>query len=211
LLTILEIDLSYQAKLDNIMKLLFIPLILQTIMAKTTSSYHLRSRNIKENSARNTNVTTPSLEQTSEVKDFVTLECNEFLHVAYCNPWSSHFGTDDVHTSRIIIQCGECILMDHPGDMLVLEDGIDIHGKLVFPENNGKLTVKSPFVTVQGELEIHATNKVLDGDFRYKFEMTGEESHYLEPIEENADACKGKKCKVGKKVIVVAGGKINGE
>ena len=126
--------------------------------------------------------------------------------------WSKHFGMDSIHTAPITIPCGKCIEMDYSGDLLVLEKGIVIHGKLVFPESNNRkpLTIQTPHIIVQGELHMHASNKAVDGHFAYKFELNGNNETQLQPIEENHDVCQEIKCNVGKKVITVAGGKING-
>jgi len=58
---------------------------------------------------------------------------------------------------------------------------------------------------------MHATNKAVDGRFAYKLELTGENDTHLQPIDNNYGVCQIEaKCNVGKKVIAVAGGKING-
>ena len=150
----------------------------------------------------------------SGVMDFVPLLCNHALDAIPCKMWSEHFGMDSIHTAPITIPCGSCIEMNYPGDLLVFEQGIDIQGKLVFPESNSSkaLTIQTPHIIVQGELHMHATNKAVDGQFAYKLELTGENDTHLQPIDNNYGVCQIEaKCNVGKKVIAVAGGKINGK
>jgi len=150
----------------------------------------------------------------SGVMDFVPLLCNHALDATPCKMWSQHFGMDSIHTALITIPCGSCIEMDYPGDLLVFEQGIDIQGKLVFPESNSSkaLTIQTPHVIVQGELHMHATNKAVDGHFAYKLELIGDNDTQLQPIDNNDGVCQeARKCNVGKKVIAVAGGKINGK
>lgn len=141
-----------------------------------------------------------------ETADFVPLACNSNLSTSTCNSWSVKFGVAAIQSKRVIIGCGECITMDHPGPSLTLLDGLDIQGKLVFP-NNYKLEVKSPLILVQGELEMQA-NKPVDGKPSIKFLMTSDSVQYFTPIGVNANACSGS-CAAGKKAIVVAGGKVN--
>ena len=80
--------------------------------------------------------------------------------------------------------------MNHPGPTLTLQDGIDIQGKLVFPNSNVNLVVNTPLI---------------------RFVLTGGNEQSFTPIGSNANACGGGKCSVGKKSFTVAGGKMNGE
>jgi hypothetical protein len=97
--------------------------------------------------------------------------------------------------------------MDLPDDTLDLTGGLDIQGKLVFPDGY-KLTVNAPFVRVQGELHMTST-KIPNGQEDVKFVLTGtnEDLTKFTPTDNNAEACDGE-CSVGKKPIVVAGGKL---
>lgn len=97
--------------------------------------------------------------------------------------------------------------MNHPGPTLTLQDGIDVQGKLVFP-NNYKLVVNTPLLVIQGELEITSA-KPVDGVPSIKFVLTGGNEQSFTPIGQNANACGGGKCSVGKKSFTVAGGKLN--
>lgn len=140
--------------------------------------------------------------------DFIPLACNN--QYAPCIPWTAKFGTKSEHNVRLFVDCGECIVMDHPGPFVVLGDGIDIRGKLqiIRKENDSAVTIKSTMVNVQGELEMSAT-KAIDGKPLIKFIMEGEENKSFTPIQENSEACGGSDCSVGKKAITVAGGKVD--
>lgn len=142
--------------------------------------------------------------------DFVPLSCNSNLASASCSTWTSRFGSGATVSSRIIIPCGQCITMNHPGPTLTLQDGIDIQGKLVFPNSNVNLVVNTPLVVVQGLLDMRAT-KPVDGTPLIRFVLTGGSEQSFTPIGSNANACGGGKCSVGKKSFTVAGGKMNGE
>ena len=141
--------------------------------------------------------------------DFAPLTCNNNLAAATCLSFSDTFGDDAVQTERVIIDCGTCITMDHPGPTLSLLDGIDIRGKLVFP-NRYKLTMESTIIAVQGELEMTSVKQV-NGKPDVVFVMTGEQDTFFEPHGSNSEACDGDLCKAGKKAIVVAGGKVTGK
>ena len=140
--------------------------------------------------------------------DFTPLACNN--QYTPCIPWTTKFGTKSEHNVRLFVDCGECIVMDHPGPVVVLGEGIDIRGKLqiIKNENDPTLTIKSTMVNVQGELEMSAT-KTVDGKPLITFIMEGEKSMSFTPIQENSGACGGSECSVGKKAITVAGGKVN--
>lgn len=101
--------------------------------------------------------------------------------------------------------------MDHPGPILTLSGGIDIHGKLLFPDSNTyKIEVRTPLIAVQGELEMISSSKAVDGTPLVKFLMTGDADQTYTPVGENALACGGGgTCNAGKKAVVVAGGKMN--
>jgi hypothetical protein len=141
--------------------------------------------------------------------DFVPLSCNSNLASATCSTWTSRFGSGATMSSRITIPCGQCITMNHPGPTLTLQDGIDIQGKLVFPNTNVNLVINSPLIVVQGLLEMQATKSV-DGTPLIRVVLTGQNDQTFTPIGSNANACGGGKCTVGKKAFIVAGGKLNG-
>jgi hypothetical protein len=142
--------------------------------------------------------------------DFVPLSCNANVASTSCGTWTSRFGSGATVSSRIIIPCGQCITMNHPGPTLMLQDGIDIQGKLVFPNSNVNLIINTPVVVVQGLLDMRAS-KPVDGTPSIRFVLTGENEQTFTPIGSNANACGGGKCSVGKKSFTVAGGRLSGE
>ena len=99
--------------------------------------------------------------------------------------------------------------MDLSAPNLDLLGGLDIQGKLVFPDRY-KLTLKAPYVRVQGELQMTST-KIPNGEPDVKIVLTGtdEELTKFIPADSNSEACADDDCSVGKKPIVVAGGKLN--
>jgi len=143
-----------------------------------------------------------------EIRDFVPLGCNANIGTAVCESWTSKFGTNDEHSNRITIDCGQCITMDHGGETLSLLDGLEIYGKLVFPDGY-KLEVETTMLSVQGELEMTAL-KPVDGSPQVIFTMIGDDDETFTPIGENIEACDGERmCSTGKRGIVVAGGRVN--
>ena len=144
-----------------------------------------------------------------EITDFIPLACNVNLDVTPCVTWSSKFGVAGTQSRRITIPCGECVTMDHTGNILTLNGGMDIHGKLEFPDNDHAIEVVSTMIAVQGELHITST-KPVDGKPLVTLTMIGQEPMTFTPIGENANKCDRKAvCDAGKKAIVVAGGKVD--
>ena len=162
----------------------------------------------RKNVTKSTNVIIRNLEVPVDgMRDFVPLSCNSNLAKASCKSWSSTFGTSTSFSTRVTVPCGQCVRMDLQGGRLTLQQGIDIVGKLVFPDGY-KIDLSASIISVQGELEMKAS-KTVDGVPDIKFTMIGNVEKSFVPVGENALACNGAKtCNVGKKVIVVAGGKV---
>ena len=99
------------------------------------------------------------------------------------------------------------VTVDHVGP-LTLSAGLDIQGKLVFPDG-AQLLLRAPYVRVQGELHMYST-KTPNGDPDLKFVITGSDEEVTKfiPADNNGGACGGVPCEVGKKPFVVAGGKL---
>ena len=105
--------------------------------------------------------------------------------------------------------------------LLELLGGIDIHGKLVFPDagysSNHTLSISTTMMIVQGELSMSSITKPINGRPHIHITMIGHDvNQTFTPIDNNARACAigtnstvTASCKVGKKSIVVAGGKVN--
>jgi G8 domain len=142
------------------------------------------------------------------MRDFVTLSCNVNLATAFCASWSSTFGTSSSHSSLITIPCGKCVTMDHAAADLQLKAGIDIIGKLVFPDGY-KLNLQSSLIVVQGELQMTSTKQVTGApDVRLTMIGSGATLTFT-PAGNNVNACKNvATCTAGKKAIIVAGGKV---
>ena len=161
---------------------------------------------------RSSNVTTYETSASRKLQvqnDFKPLLCNSGLTSATCKTWSTVFGTGNVHTNRVYIPCGQCITMNHAGTSLDLRGGIEIVGKLVIP-NKAKINIVTTTVIVQGELQM-TSSKPVDGKPDVKFTLTGSDDIKFTPIDRNANACNGATtCSVGKKSIIVAGGKLSG-
>ena len=146
--------------------------------------------------------------QVDGMKDFVPLACNANLASEPCSSWTSMFTTATSFSERIVIPCGKCITMDVVGGTLELSGGLDVIGKLVFPDGY-KLNLVSNMIAVQGELEMTAT-KTVDGIPNIIFTMIGNVDRSFTPIDINTKACNGAAtCNAGKKGIIVAGGKVN--
>jgi hypothetical protein len=146
----------------------------------------------------------------SVTSDFVPLSCNANLASASCSStWTNRFGSGTTQSSRIVIPCGQCITMNHPGPTLTLQDGIDIQGKLVFPSNVNNLVINTAALIVQGQLDMQATTPV-DGAPSIRIVMTGGNDQTFTPVGSNANKCGGaSQCAIGKKSFTVAGGRLN--
>ena len=173
-------------------------IILATVAAITANAAVLRS-NVAVASRRI---------QVDGMKDFVPLACNANIATTSCTSWKSMFGTATSISPRVVILCGQCVTMDVDGGSLELSGGLDVIGKLVFPDNY-KLNLSTTIIAVQGELEMTAT-KTVDGIPNIKFTMSGNVDRSFTPIDANTRACNGAvTCNAGKKGIIVAGGKVN--
>lgn len=152
------------------------------------------------------------------VSDFAPLGCNDRIAEQPCRSWSAYFGTARSFPARVTVPCGVCVVVDDDGDdssnvTLTFEGGLDVRGRLVFPDRDDDshvITLYAPLIVVQGELAVTARRPV-DGRPCVRFVLTGqEEDQSFRPAGENANACDGgSSCSVGKKAFVVAGGAVN--
>jgi hypothetical protein len=90
---------------------------------------------------------------------------------------------------------------------LQFASGLDIYGKLVIPDGVA-IEIITPLIVVHGELEVTST-KPVDGAPAVRITMKNGPDMSFTPIDENSSECNGR-CLVGKKAIVVAGGKLTG-
>jgi G8 domain len=139
------------------------------------------------------------------MEGFAPLSCNSVFSA--CQPFTTVFGSSDMYTNRMTIPCGSCITMDHPGPTVTFVDGLDIRGKLIFPDNYN-LKVVSSLIVVQGALEMTAS-KPVDGSPQIIFYLTGTGQKTFTPAANNAGFCGVGDCIAGIRSIVVAGGRLN--
>lgn len=143
------------------------------------------------------------------LRDLVPLTCNANITQASCQNWTAKFGTNTTYATRVFVPCGECVRMDRAGN-ITFNDGLDIVGKLVFPDGY-RVNVSSTLIVVQGLMDIKATGEV-SGMPYIQFTMIGNNaSTVFTPVNANANVCgvNTSTCSTGKKGIVVAGGNIN--
>lgn len=150
----------------------------------------------------------------SNHNDFVPLSCNQPACKEGTALWSNQRYRPEVRT--VVIPCGLCVTMDFDdSETLILPLGLDIQGTLIFPDGY-RITIETPFVRVQGVLEMIATNSVTD-EPSVRILLTGADTSLTSfvPAGENELACSAmgattaSPCNVGNKPIVVAGGRLN--
>ena len=107
-----------------------------------------------------------------------------------------------------MIPCGKCVIVDtSDGSTTSLSDGLNIEVILYFP-SAASSTIDTTHIVVQGVLKMDSPDSSLNNKVRIR--MTGSEDHYLYPHNDNVMSCDTMTgCKLGKKVIAVAGGRLN--
>ena len=144
-------------------------------------------------------------------KFFRPLECNAVKCANGITTWTK-LGLDP-SANPVVIPCGTCVTMDYSsGSVLELAYGLDIQGTLIFLSGY-RITLVTPFVLVQGNLEISSVRPVSDRpDVVFRF--TGKSNQSFIPAANNKLACSADgasdpgKCQIGFKPFVVAGGKV---
>eukprot|EP00591_Stephanopyxis_turris_P012014 CAMPEP_0195517630 /NCGR_PEP_ID=MMETSP0794_2-20130614/11096_1 /TAXON_ID=515487 /ORGANISM="Stephanopyxis turris, Strain CCMP 815" /LENGTH=1723 /DNA_ID=CAMNT_0040646463 /DNA_START=75 /DNA_END=5246 /DNA_ORIENTATION=+ len=124
-----------------------------------------------------------------------SLSCNENLPEVCTTKYSEL-------VDKSVIPCGECVYIDESGPTLSL-NGLNIIGKLVFDERSTPISITTPFVYVQGELEIKSNGVLSPANEAVRFVLTGTERQFLTP--EGG----GVAIDAGKKPFLVAGGKLS--
>lgn len=142
---------------------------------------------------------------------FVPLSCNQRLDDVDCRLWSTVIGTANTFTERVVIDCGTCVRLDR--NQVVLQQGLDIRGKLILDENftQDSVLLRTSSITVQGKLEMRSS-KPIDGSPTIHIVLIGNDKQSFAPVGENAWLCSDKpkgECAVDQKAITVAGGKVN--
>mmetsp|Transcript_16327 Transcript_16327/g.23934 ORF Transcript_16327/g.23934 Transcript_16327/m.23934 type:complete len:1770 (-) Transcript_16327:229-5538(-) len=140
--------------------------------------------------------------------DFYPLTCNNAM--TPCTPWSITVQSYTNGAGKVTIPCGKCLTMDKTdASTLDVVGGLHIEGKLDVP-NSARVTIRTPFIIVEGELSMTSEEKVTDTP-NIRVIMTGDSDISFVPNSQNANACGGfgQPCQIGSKPIVVAGGKLN--
>lgn len=112
------------------------------------------------------------------------------------------------------IPSGHCITMDMTGN-LTIAHGLEIEGTLRFQNKAHFLHIHTPFVRVFGRLIMRFESTVVTGNPNVRITLTDDDSvdTSFMPLPENELGCTGgstpERCFVGKKPIVVAGGRLD--
>ena len=139
--------------------------------------------------------------------DFRPLDCNIGLSDKTCEPWTKVFGSTESFSKLVVVPCGTCVTLNETGTKLRLNQGIDIQGRLVIPDNT-EVHIETPSIVVQGELSITSTSRVSE-DPKIKVTMIGTRNSTLMPISSNKGVCGSDGCNVGPRSVAVAGGCLN--
>jgi G8 domain len=143
---------------------------------------------------------------------FEPLFCNRIRCSAGSTTWKlANFNLNE----KVTIPCGMCVVMDYTASsVLELPHGLNIEGSLRFP-NGYSITIKTPFVHVQGVLEMSALRKVTDKpDIKILLTGTNELVTSFIPADNNKFKCSAdgasipSPCFVGRKAFVIAGGMV---
>ena len=142
---------------------------------------------------------------TASIGLFNPLSCNPTdWSSTTCTPLSSSIPTID-DTTVITVPCGACYTYDLPSGSTTSVAGLDIHGKLIVPENYSG-TLVTPYVFVQGVLDISNTDMISPTNVGMQIVLNGEEDVTFVPVEDNADVGS---FNAGVKPFLVAGGQVN--
>lgn len=164
-------------------------------------------RRVQDDAGRNLNVTLQSKVQrdVQGLSTFRPLSCN----INPCSLGTSTWTAQNYNATVgvVVIPCGTCITMDYVDSTLSLPNGLDIQGTLLFPDNY-QLTIETPFVYIQGELDMRSTRPVTGSPY-VKFVLLGNKNLSFKPHSENNDVCPFSGCQIGFKPVIVAGGKLN--
>ena len=147
--------------------------------------------------------------KTSDAKpnDFRPLQCNEGLSGMACEPWTKVFGAGQSFSKLVVIPCGTCVTLNETGSKLRLNQGIDIQGRLVIPDNT-EAHIETSSIVVQGELSITSTSSV-SNDPKIRVTIIGDKNSTIMPISNNKGVCDSDDCDVGPRSVAVAGGTLN--
>ena len=85
------------------------------------------------------------------IGEFHPLDCNSNLDNAPCTDNVSDIMPTSGTSDPLIVPCGKCYVFDLPDSQVYFPGGINIKGKLKFPENK-KVIVRTTSIIVQGEV-----------------------------------------------------------
>lgn len=141
--------------------------------------------------------------------DFAPLSCNANLTVADCDGATTLSSVLQASngTSEARVPCGVCAVASvTDGSTLSFPAGLNVEGMLYFP-SSANVTLEPRRVFVQGILKM---DPPAPGN-QVKFRLVGpDEDEYLFPHPDNAMSCDATTgCKVGKRPIAVAGGRLD--
>jgi len=154
------------------------------------------------------------LPSTTAMGDFTPLPCNAALTIDDCDGTTTL--SSILLSSSPTIPCGTCAIADIiNGETLSAPNGLDIEGMLYFPPSASGI-LEAAHIIVQGVLKIDPPTPIDDAQGRtngqVKILLNGPDSDvYMTPHTHNAMACEmgGGSCNVGKRPIVVAGGRLD--
>ena len=146
--------------------------------------------------------------RSARIGTFGRLDCNP-VSWTDCNTLVSN-NLPSRNTNPLTIPCGECYTFDVDGNVTL--GGLNIKGKLLFPTNH-KVNIFTPYVIVQGELEITVDHpSIAPENIGTRFVLTGTNNVNFTPRDApNREACDRTSgvCNIGKKPFLIAGGKVN--
>lgn len=144
--------------------------------------------------------------------DFKALTCNDLLSVDDCSPDSLNYHgnlADLLASGDTQIPCGKCATVETTdgSELDGTATGINVEGMLYFP-STANLTLQTTHIIVQGILKMDPPSVALGN--KVTIRLVGSENRFLFPHSENAMACDSSTgCDIGKKAIVVAGGRLD--
>ena len=160
---------------------------------------------------------------------FLSLPCNSVFHdvtsAPSCSLWSEVFPASTLAglTGPAKIDCGTCVKLDSVTGTISIPTGLNVEGKLVIDSadyasgSGGGVEIVTPFVLVQGIVEINSDRPVSPADDTELVRFTLDDStvggaalHVSGHIHaHNSMFCNKHNCAVGTKPIVIAGGKMD--
>mmetsp|Transcript_32960 Transcript_32960/g.69370 ORF Transcript_32960/g.69370 Transcript_32960/m.69370 type:complete len:152 (-) Transcript_32960:3329-3784(-) len=142
--------------------LLFSPLLIAVsshahTLRGTTAANNMNpadlAQNVLSSSTPSSDEHERALSASTLLSGFAPLTCNQNITQEPCVTWTSK--AFDPTAGVVTIPCGECVTMDD-NELLLLENGLNIEGKLMIPDGT-KITISTPFLFVQGILEMTST------------------------------------------------------